>query len=170
MVTEKRCTKCGLVKPLDHFYVHRQGLYGRRSWCKVCQSEYAKNRAKDPEVQARRREYHARPEVRARRHTYEAAWRQRPEVKAKRAAYDARYHRTNYVPHARLDSWTAAEDTLVALDMPTPALMQTLADAGYARTYKAVQMRRSKLRLKGTPISDRRVNPPPSSPTTLMHL
>lgn len=32
----KRCSRCGLVKPLDEFYPSPQGKQGRKSICKVC--------------------------------------------------------------------------------------------------------------------------------------
>jgi hypothetical protein len=53
----KTCSRCGLEKPLDDFYKQAGGSQGRRSRCK----EYyrAAQRAawaRDPKVQARRRE------------------------------------------------------------------------------------------------------------------
>jgi hypothetical protein len=32
----KVCTRCGLCKPLDEFYDHEKGKYGKRSICKSC--------------------------------------------------------------------------------------------------------------------------------------
>lgn len=37
-VTEKACTHCQTVKPMDDFRVHR-GLYGRSSWCLSCEKQ-----------------------------------------------------------------------------------------------------------------------------------
>ena len=34
--TEKRCTACGVTKPLDGFYAYPQNLDGRQSQCKPC--------------------------------------------------------------------------------------------------------------------------------------
>ena len=34
----KRCTKCGVEKPLDEF--HRHASRGRQSWCKTCRRAY----------------------------------------------------------------------------------------------------------------------------------
>lgn len=42
--TSKVCTKCGQLKPLDEFVKSKQGKYGRRSSCKVCDSATAKER------------------------------------------------------------------------------------------------------------------------------
>ena len=39
-VTERRCTKCGMVKPLAEFDKGKKGLYGRQSVCKTCKHEY----------------------------------------------------------------------------------------------------------------------------------
>lgn len=43
-MASKRCTQCGVEKPLDEFYI-RSG-YGdkRHSWCKVCHAKLAKAR------------------------------------------------------------------------------------------------------------------------------
>lgn len=32
----KACSKCGEIKPLDAFYAQKDGLYGRKSYCKAC--------------------------------------------------------------------------------------------------------------------------------------
>lgn len=34
----KRCTKCGIIKPLDDFYKQVGGKYGYGTWCKPCKS------------------------------------------------------------------------------------------------------------------------------------
>lgn len=36
MSATKLCRKCGLEKPLDHFYRLRKGKDGRQSYCKDC--------------------------------------------------------------------------------------------------------------------------------------
>jgi hypothetical protein len=36
----KKCTKCGIEKPLSEFNKNKLGKYGRRSRCKACQSQY----------------------------------------------------------------------------------------------------------------------------------
>lgn len=41
-VTEKRCSSCSVVKPLDEFHRSQNGKYGRTSWCKDCASTYSK--------------------------------------------------------------------------------------------------------------------------------
>jgi len=45
---EKQCAgPCGLIKSLSDFHIHKNGLYGHRSRCKICKSqesaEYRKN-------------------------------------------------------------------------------------------------------------------------------
>lgn len=39
---EKNCTKCGVSKSLEEFSKHKNGLYGRNSECKTCQSQREK--------------------------------------------------------------------------------------------------------------------------------
>lgn len=61
---QKRCTRCGIEKPIELFA--RKGE-GRRAACKAC-------------VNASNREYAKRPEVRERKKQYERAyWRKYPE-------------------------------------------------------------------------------------------
>jgi hypothetical protein len=42
-ITYKTCTKCGVEKPLDDYYKSKKCLYGRMSYCKVCQKKQSKN-------------------------------------------------------------------------------------------------------------------------------
>lgn len=37
----RACTKCLVVKPLDGFHRHKNGLYGRTSKCKECAIAYS---------------------------------------------------------------------------------------------------------------------------------
>lgn len=39
---EKTCPKCGQTKPLEEFGNDKNGKYGKRSYCKECDSAYAK--------------------------------------------------------------------------------------------------------------------------------
>lgn len=69
-MTEKECTKCYTIKPLDDFGVQERGKYGRRASCKVCQYAMLKERiAKNPEKRREaERNYRQRsPEVFARK-------------------------------------------------------------------------------------------------------
>lgn len=36
----KRCSRCGDVKPLDEFHRQKTGKKGRHSWCKLCFNAY----------------------------------------------------------------------------------------------------------------------------------
>ena len=42
IVTEKKCSKCGKVKPISEFY---KNGYGRASWCKDCHKKWSKQQA-----------------------------------------------------------------------------------------------------------------------------
>lgn len=44
MVTEKRCTKCGEVKPREAFANSRSQKDGLHIWCRPCHSAYSKNK------------------------------------------------------------------------------------------------------------------------------
>jgi hypothetical protein len=46
--TEKMCTKCQIVKPLEDFYKAKRNSDGRKSWCKACEIEYSKQYQKTP--------------------------------------------------------------------------------------------------------------------------
>ena len=35
----KICTHCNDEKPLVEFHLDKSGVYGRRSWCKLCENE-----------------------------------------------------------------------------------------------------------------------------------
>lgn len=64
--TEKKCTRCDAVKPLDEFPKEPKGLYGRRSQCKACRYEAYGHLARDWNKRNREkrrvysREYHVR--------------------------------------------------------------------------------------------------------------
>lgn len=40
LVEEKRCSRCGLTKPLDHFHRNRRRRDGRGTYCAPCVSRY----------------------------------------------------------------------------------------------------------------------------------
>lgn len=60
----KPCTRCGIVKALDEFYLYKTGKQaGRRfSWCKECCRTYSRERARANVQRSRAqcREYYAR--------------------------------------------------------------------------------------------------------------
>ena len=74
----KRCTKCGVEKPLDEFSItKRDGILHQ---CKTCMREYYRNRYQQrPDVRERMSEYYKRPDVRER---YKERYKI-PEVKSK---------------------------------------------------------------------------------------
>ena len=42
MISEKICTKCNIIKPLDDFHNLKNGIYGKHSNCKQCRQLYRK--------------------------------------------------------------------------------------------------------------------------------
>jgi 5-methylcytosine-specific restriction endonuclease McrA len=93
MADDKRCSRCGEVKPLDAFNVANRAKGTRHKWCRACFSDYNRTRynSRREEFKAAERErYWADPE-RARRIMRESRAR---HVEARRA--DAReYQRTH---------------------------------------------------------------------------
>lgn len=69
--TERVCLGCHLVKPMDEFYRHPMGQFGRNSKCKECKREYERTRRKDPvagdQIRLRDRMRRNTPEARAKR-------------------------------------------------------------------------------------------------------
>lgn len=63
----KRCSKCGIEKPITMFYLHKTGRDGHRADCKVCCA--TRNRAWLDKNQARHR-------------THTTAWRKANPIKA----------------------------------------------------------------------------------------
>lgn len=45
-MSEKICTKCGELKPLESFWRRRGVLDGRNSWCIECRKIYDRDREK----------------------------------------------------------------------------------------------------------------------------
>ena len=58
-ILHKTCTKCDEEKPatLEFFRKQKDGKFGLRADCKICQKEYDKNYYADPENKARKNEY-----------------------------------------------------------------------------------------------------------------
>lgn len=61
-ITEKKCAKCGLVKPVSEFYVDKTHGDGLSSQCKSCRKEYRD--ANKDKINKRAKEYRQRPEQR----------------------------------------------------------------------------------------------------------
>jgi hypothetical protein len=63
ILTQKKCTKCGEVKPLDEFKKDKRRPDGASSWCKPCAEKYAKaknypsKRGTKEAAKARRKRY-----------------------------------------------------------------------------------------------------------------
>tara|TARA_Y100000114_G_scaffold62280_1_gene57095 strand:- start:1252 stop:1881 length:630 start_codon:yes stop_codon:yes gene_type:complete len=53
----KKCTKCGIEKPLTEFHKNSASKDGLCNWCKSCKSKIKKEYLKRPDVKRRRREY-----------------------------------------------------------------------------------------------------------------
>lgn len=48
--TEKRCSKCRIVQPIEQFSPSRSTADGRNGWCKKCKREREREKRYDPEV------------------------------------------------------------------------------------------------------------------------
>ena len=67
MITQKRCTRCHMVKDMDKFYRDRYTKDGRRRWCNVCEAEYSRTTAS----KAAQRKYDQTDAGKAARRKYE---------------------------------------------------------------------------------------------------
>ena len=99
----KKCTKCGIEKPLTEFHKTKSSKDGHRCSCKLCSREYyvqnkekiakqgAIYRAKSKDKIAKRmKEYNARPEVKERTKKRQKEYNARPETIEMRKEYFAR--------------------------------------------------------------------------------
>lgn len=66
MISEKCCTKCGLVKPLSEYYSHKGQRDGTRPDCRACVDKYQKSYRKSAAGQKTIKAYNRRPDVRQR--------------------------------------------------------------------------------------------------------
>lgn len=57
-MTDKRCRKCGVPKPVGDFYPHPKNSDGRHSWCIVCCRAYNKRPRRVEWLGEKRRRYY----------------------------------------------------------------------------------------------------------------
>ncbi len=103
----KKCTKCGIEKPLDAEHYHRDSSRssGFVPYCKVCIAKYQKNNKEriakqqaeyyqnnKEKIAEYNSEYRSRPEVKKRKAKYDAEYKSRPEIKERISEYNAEYH------------------------------------------------------------------------------
>ena len=101
MIT-KRCTKCGITKPLSDFNKHKTCRYGVRSQCKACDVAYSdKWKAENPEA-ARKHRSKNHQTHKSERLTYNKLWiASNPDkIKAQRQRYHSN-HRDERVSRSR---------------------------------------------------------------------
>jgi hypothetical protein len=55
--TEKVCSRCDQLKPLDDFNIDPRGFMGRTAACKNCWNSYIRDRMKRPDVAAKRKAF-----------------------------------------------------------------------------------------------------------------
>ena len=72
----KKCTHCGIDKPLADFNIKSQSADGHYSWCKVCSREHDKIR-------------HATEEYKTRRRAYQLQWINQESTRQRRATQRA---------------------------------------------------------------------------------
>jgi len=87
----KKCSKCGIEKPLTEFHKNKRKKDGHRSECKSCTKQYTAEYLARPEIKERRKQQTAeyRAQNKERRKQYNAEYRTRPEVKERNAEYYA---------------------------------------------------------------------------------
>ena len=89
----KKCSKCGIEKPLTEFYKDRQKKDGHRRRCKSCIAKFnAKYRTENKEKIAKRK---AKLYAKNREKILEQVSKYRAQNKEKKAAYDAKYRAEN---------------------------------------------------------------------------
>ena len=91
----KKCTKCGIEKPLSEFYKRKDTKDGHRADCKECAKARVKKFSENPENKKKKAEYDARyrQENKEKKAEYYARYRQ--EKKEKLAEKAARYYQKN---------------------------------------------------------------------------
>ena len=107
MEIQKRCTVCGVLKPLDEFHGASAMRDGHRNECKACTKElrrahYEANRQRY--IEAAQRWQERNPERTA---AYQAEYRSRPE--RKRAMRDLYYRRTYGISADEVDAMLEAQ-------------------------------------------------------------
>lgn len=109
----KRCTKCGLVKPLNAYYAMRGMRDGHRNDCIDCNKAAKRERhARDPEpYRERARQWAA--ENSERRAAYQAEYRSRPE--RKRVMRDLYYRRTYEISADEVDEMLESQNGRCAI-------------------------------------------------------
>jgi len=94
-MTEKECSICKVVKPLDEFHRQKHGPNGRRAKCKECVSEYQKQyrQANKEEIKEYQKEY--RQDNKEKKKEYASQYRQ--EHKEERNEYERNRRANNPV-------------------------------------------------------------------------
>ena len=95
-LTEKRCPKCGEVKPVSEFNKCRTNKDGLQGYCRSCQKAYYRTPRYRAHDKARKQTPKYRAHEKARRQTpeykaYQKAYGQTPECKAYHRAYSAKF-------------------------------------------------------------------------------
>jgi hypothetical protein len=94
-MTEKRCTKCGTVKPLTEFYGRPDRPSGT-SWCRACYRERRSEYGRRPEVRKRRLERDRQPVAREKHRKRALEYNSRPEVMAHAREYNQQAEKKAY--------------------------------------------------------------------------
>ena len=120
----KRCTKCGLEKPLSEFYAMRGMRDGHRNDCIECTKAAKRERqARNPQPYRDRAKQWARENPK-RRAAYQAEYRNRPE--RKRAMRDAYYRRTYGISADEVDEMLDAQHGRCAICRDKPERLASM--------------------------------------------
>lgn len=91
---EKKCSKCGELKPLSDFHKDKSNPTGYYSCCKQCKNNYMSKRWKeDDKYRANRKAYSQQSERREYYRKYAEEKRKDPEYREKQKEYMKTYHK-----------------------------------------------------------------------------
>lgn len=118
-MTEKECTKCGEVKPLDDYRLQPKGKFGRHSICRLCEAKHRNRyRAENPE---KRREGDRVYREKNREKRLEQSRRYREEnreyLKVRTSGAQSESQRLSLLfADRKEESWTETEDEFLLSD------------------------------------------------------
>ena len=112
-MSEKKCNKCKVVKPVNEFYMRKNSKYGRRNECKECRKEYGRQYRQDNKEKIRKTKAEWRKNNKERELAYSKQYHQ--DNKEKRKEYDKQYYQDNKEEKNKYVKNRRANDPVIAL-------------------------------------------------------